>query len=186
MKDTCRPGSDSQSQEHVSDLADGGVSQDPFYIPLGETAETGQQQSGRAQDRHDHHYRRCQGKQHVGAGNQINTGGNHGGRMDKGTYRGGARHGIGQPCLQRQLGGFADRPSQQEQRGRHRQGRTRRPCLCGPCHELLNLEGIQPGEKQKQADGHSRIPHAGDDERLAGSIAVFRFRIPEADKQIAA
>ena len=58
----------------------------------------------------------------MGTGDEIDTGGHHGGRVDQRRNRGRARHRVRQPGLQRQLCRFADGAAKQHQTGK-RQGR---------------------------------------------------------------
>ncbi len=58
---------------------------------------------------------RRQGEQAVGTGDQVDTGGYHGGGVDQCRYRGRAGHRVRQPGLQRQLRGFTHGAAQQHQ-----------------------------------------------------------------------
>ena len=109
------PGTESANahcQEHVADLADGGISQDAFDVVLRQSGKSSQQQGEHTYPGNHFQCRRSQQEQAVGAGDKINPGGDHGGRVDQGTDRGGAGHGIGQPGVQGKLGRFTHSASQ--------------------------------------------------------------------------
>ena len=67
------------------------------------------QERGRPDDRHGGSYRRGKREEHVRAGDQIDAGGHHGRGVDERAHRRRTGHGVGQPGLQRQLGGFSHR-----------------------------------------------------------------------------
>jgi len=50
----------------------------------------------------------------------------------------------------------------------------------------LDLKRAQLSEEQEQPDSHGGIANAGDHERLARSVTIFRVFVPEADQQVAA
>ena len=64
------------------------------------------------------HGRRGELEKRRAAGDQVDAGGDHGGGVDQGADRGGAFHGVGQPDVQRELGGFADRAAEEQARPR--------------------------------------------------------------------
>ncbi len=107
MEHRRRPGAGSEGQEHITDLTNSGVGEDALDIALGHRRKTGHQQGGQADEGHQHLHRRRQFEQNMGASNQIDTCGHHGGGMDQGADRGRADHRIRQPGLQRQLCRFA-------------------------------------------------------------------------------
>ena len=103
----------SQAQHHITDLADGGISQHAFNIISRQTHGSGKDSrkpadngdEGNSIDRVDeerHHSR-----------HQEDTGADHGGGMDKGADRGRTLHGIRQPYVQRELGALADSPGKE-------------------------------------------------------------------------
>ena len=102
-------------QKHVAHLADGGVGQHLFDVPLGQGGKGGVKGGDGAHPGNDQHGRgreRHQGKQ---PHEQIGAGGDHGGGVNQGRDRGGAGHGIRQPHGQGQLRRFAQRRPEQQQ-----------------------------------------------------------------------
>ena len=122
----------------------------------------------------------------MGAGDQVDAGGDHGGGMDQRRHRRRAGHCIGQPDLQRQLCALTHRPAEQQQGDGGGHARTRQPMRARGVHRLLYLQRAEFAVQQEQADGHRRVPDAGGDEGLARRVSVGGFAIEEADQQVAA
>ena len=179
-------GADAKGQEHVTDLADGGVGQDALDIVLGQGGESGQQQGGQADPGDGFLGGRRQLEQAEGAGDQVDPGGHHGGRVDQGADRGGARHRVGQPGVQRQLRRLAHRATQQQGGGENGQGVADLPLAVGGGQQRLDIEGAEFSEQQEQAQGHGSVADAGNHEGLARGAAVGRVPVPEADQQVGA
>ena len=97
--------------EHVAQLADRRVGEHPLDVALSDGDGGGEQGSGGADDGDHRRRHRGQLEQRPGAGHQVDAGGDHGGGMDEGRHRGRALHGIGEPHVQRDLGGLARRPT---------------------------------------------------------------------------
>ena len=125
VEDGGRPGAHPERQEHVADLADGRVGENALDIGLIERTEAGQQQRQRADDRDGSVDRRRQVVEDMRAGDEIDTGRHHGRGMDERADRRRARHGVGQPGLQRQLRRLTDRAAEQQRRRGDRQPRSR-------------------------------------------------------------
>ncbi|MNH14648.1 hypothetical protein D3C79_742440 [compost metagenome] len=97
-----------QRQEHVANLAHGGIGKYAFDVGLHQRGKARQQQRNATNDTDQiQHFRRHQ-EQAMHTGNQVDTCGNHGCRVDQCRYRGWTRHRICQPGLQRQLSRFTD------------------------------------------------------------------------------
>ena len=122
----------------------------------------------------------------MGAGDEVDTRSHHGGRVDQRRDRGRARHGVRQPGLQRQLGGFADRAAEQhqagERQGRGAVGKHRR----GSHQQLVNVEGAELAVEHEEPDGEEDVADPGHHERLEGGGAVVAILVVEADQQVAA
>ena len=180
------PRAHSQGQEHVADLADGGIGQHALDVVLHQRRETRHQQGQGADHRHQRQHRGRQREQHVGARDEIDPGRHHGRRVDERAHRRGTGHGVRKPGLERQLGGLAHGSSQQQQRHRHGQARARLKLLAGALEQLLDVQRAQFGEEQKERHQHGGVAHPGDDERLARGLAVGLVLVEEADQQVAA
>ena len=117
MKNCRTPGADAQSKEHVADLAHRGISENALDIVLVEGGEGGNEQGDAADDRDGQLHAGRQSEEHMCPRDQVDAGGDHGSGMDERADGGGAGHSVGQPGLQRNLGGFADRADEQQRGG---------------------------------------------------------------------
>ena len=120
VKNACGPGADAQPQKHVADLADRRPGEDALDVILIECGKRCQQQGGQTDQRYRHQRRRSQQEQLVGAGDQVDTRGHHGRRVNQRADRCRARHGVRQPGVQRELGGFAHGAAEQQRGGEYR------------------------------------------------------------------
>src|SRR5947199_9137232 len=95
-------------------------------------------------------------KENVRAGYYVDAGSDHGGRVNQGANGRGAFHGVGQPDVQRKLGGFAARTHEEEQTG-NREGTEDAPAFARPGRirgggeELRKIEGFESAEEQEHA-----------------------------------
>ncbi|MNZ34604.1 hypothetical protein D3C78_519830 [compost metagenome] len=106
--------------------------------------------------------------------------------MDQCRDRGRARHGVCQPGLQGQLGGFADRAAEQHQAG-ERQGRGALGKHHGGAHQqLVDVEGAELAVEHEEPDGEEDVADPGHHEGLEGGCPVGRVAVVEADQQVAA
>src|SRR5687767_9666333 len=107
MEDAGGEGAGPEPKEHVAELADGGVGEDALNVVLDE-GDGGGENGGDGADGGDDG-EGCGGElvEAVGAGDHVHAGGDHGGGVDEGGYRGGALHGVGQPHVEGDLGGLA-------------------------------------------------------------------------------
>ena len=128
-----------------------------------------------------------QREEHVRAGDQVDAGGHHRGRVDQGADRRRAGHGVGQPGLQRQLRRLAHRAAQQQRRRRDRPAPSR-PATAPSARCISSWMCSVPRcvKSRNRPIGQRRVADARDDERLARRAAVGRVPVPEADQQVAA
>src|SRR6476661_9860619 len=87
MKDRGRPGTNPQRQEHVADLADRGIREDPLDVRLRERTETSEEQRRCADHRYSQLHGWRQGVQHMGPRNEVDARGYHRRGMDQGAGR---------------------------------------------------------------------------------------------------
>ncbi len=95
-------------QEHVAHLTDGGISQDAFDILLNQGGKSPEQYGDDADTGNDGHQEPASLNNGKKPHQEIDTGRNHGGGVNKGGYRRGAGHGIREPDGQGKLCGLAD------------------------------------------------------------------------------
>ncbi len=107
--------------------------------------------------------------------------------MDQRADRGRAGHGVGKPDVERNLGRFARRADQQQQRDR------RDPARRGVYGQRLGLrkhlaevERAEVNRDQKNGKREAEVADAVDDERLVSRRGGEVFQKIEADQQVAA
>ena len=116
VEDRSGPGAHSEAREHVRQLAHRGVGEHLLDVVLRQG--DGRREDGRedADAGHHEHRDRRVGKDRVGAGDHVDPSVDHGRSVDEGADRGRALHRIGQPDVERKLGGLADRSCEEQQR----------------------------------------------------------------------
>src|SRR6267154_1306585 len=115
MENACAESADSAGQKHVAKLADGGVSENLLDVGLYQS-DGGSEECGGAADGGDDDQRGFRVfEQDVRAGDDVDAGSNHGGRVDQGAYGRRAFHGVGQPDVKRELRGFAAGSHEEQQ-----------------------------------------------------------------------
>ncbi len=160
---------DGDAGEHVGDLADRGVGQQALEVVLADGGDRRPEHRDRG-----HHGGDVQsgsaavlGVQVQGeeAGHQVDPGRHHRRRVDQRRDRGRALHGVGQPGVQRELGGLARDPGEQQQRGRD-DGRHRQ--RAGGSHRREAADGRRPraGQQHQDGDEHAEVTDARHEERL--------------------
>ena len=120
----------------------------------------------------------------AGAGNQVDTGGHHGGGVDEGRDRRRALHGVGQPHVERQLSRLAGSADQQKKRdgGGFAGGQQ----IGGLLEDDVVRERAEGGEDQHQRDQEAEVADPVDDERLLAGRRRRRLLEPERDQQVGA
>ena len=99
-------GAHAAGEEHVTELADGGISEHPLDVVLNQPNRSRPDGRGRAHRSHDPQRRWREHVERVRARHHINPGGHHGGRVNQGADGGGAFHGVRQPNVERNLRGL--------------------------------------------------------------------------------
>ncbi len=175
-----------QRQEHVANLAHGRVREYTFDVGLHQRGKACQHQRNRPNDTHQmQHFRRHQ-EQAVSTGNQVDTGGYHGGSVDQRGDRRWASHRVRKPGLQRQLRGFTHGTAQQHQRCPHQHviacGKVRRRQF----HHFAEVQRAQLVVENEQREREEHVTHAGYHEGFHRRRAVLRIGVVETDQQIGA
>jgi hypothetical protein len=169
--------------EHVAELADRRVRQDPFDVVLG-GGDHRREQRGQRADHHHHGLGAAGGlEQRVGAGDQEHAGGDHGGGVDQGGHRRGADHGVRQPHVQWDLRALAG-AGQEEQQGDGGGRPTRQPR--GAAEDPVEVQAAERGEDQEHRQQEADVADAVGDEGLLGGRRYVRPGVPEADQQVRA
>ena len=157
---------------HITELADGGVSQNPFNVGLQDADGCGIERRDTADDRHNQQRFRSLHINRAGAGDDIDAGGDHGGRVDQRADRRRSQHGVREPDVQRNLGGFPDGPGQQQQADQGEGARSVRVHwkLRGLRKDHQIIQRAEGRVEENQADQKTEVAQAGDDERLLAGI----------------
>ncbi len=151
-----------------------------FCVSAMAAARTG----GEGPDRGDHQHRgRRLGEDRVGAGDHVDAGVDHRRGVDERRHRGRALHRVGQPDVQRELGGLADGAGEQEEGD----DRDRALVQCAdPLEDLAEAQCPEVDPDHHDPEAEPEVADAVDDERLLGCAGRRGLLVPEADEQIAA
>jgi hypothetical protein len=103
VEDGRHVGADADGQEHVAELRDGGVGENPFDVEVDEGDGGRHQRRDGTDPGHDVAGRRSLLQERMRTDEQVHAGGHHRGRVDEGRHGGGPLHGVGQPHEQRAL-----------------------------------------------------------------------------------
>ena len=114
---------DAHGQEHVAQLADGRIGEDPLKVPFNQGHGGGEERRHRTDGRH--HGQGVSGveKQGMQPRDHVHACGDHRRGVDKGRDRRRAFHRVGQPDVQRQLRRLSGGAGKEQQRGRGQQPR---------------------------------------------------------------
>ncbi len=174
---------DGQGPEHVAELADRGVGEHALDVVLGQGGEAGTEHRDGRHDGHDHQCGPGGREDREEAGDEVDTGGDHRRGVDQCGDRGGARHGVREPGVQRELRGLARDAGEQEERD---QRRVVEPARGDGAQDLGDLEGVGVGGEREQADQEGDVAELGDEEGLEGGGAG-RLGLPVvADEEVRA
>ena len=111
-------GARADGHDHVADLGHRRVGDDALQVGDGDRDRARDEQRQAADDRADVGRGRRQLEERVHAGDEVDAGGDHRGRVDERGDRRRALHGVGQPGVQRDLGGLRERADEQQDAAR--------------------------------------------------------------------
>jgi hypothetical protein len=158
-----RPPAHRQPAGHVGQLAHGGVGEHPLDVVLRQRGEGGAEHGDGREDAEHRETGRRREEGGVEPGDEIDAGGHHGRRVDERADRGRPGHRVGQPHVQRELGGLADHAAEQQQRpGRHRRRRQRRHSG----EHVGDPERPAPQAEGEDAEEEAHVTEAGHEKRL--------------------
>ena len=180
-----RVGPHPHPEEHVPELGDRGVGEDLLDVVLNQA--DGGREEGRqgAHPRNRHQCRRAHRVDAIAPRYEVDAGGDHRGRVDQGADRGRARHGIGEPHVERDLRALAGGPDEeQDPHGRHHPWRYRPGG--GYLVHLRHVQSAEPEEHQHQAGGESHVAYPVGEEGLLAGVRAVVLRVVEADQQVGA
>ena len=184
VEDPGKQAAGAQPHKHETQLADGRVGPHLLDVTGHHGHGRGHQHADRSDGQADAHGRRRQGEKTEQAGEQVDAGGHHGGRMQQGAHRRGALHGVGQPGEQRKLGAFAgDAPEDQQARQGDHAGRQL-PAHRGRIGKYGNVQGAQLQPEQHDAQQKGHIAGTGHHEGLFTGFAGAELVEPEPDQQV--
>src|ERR1700676_1470847 len=95
------------SQEHVAELADGGIGEDALDVGLHQADGGGEEGGGAADHGDDYHGGFRVGEKDIRARDDVDARRDHGGRVNQRADWRGAFHGVGKPNVERKLRRFS-------------------------------------------------------------------------------
>ena len=185
VEDRRGPRPHAQRREHVTELGDRGVGQDPLDVRLGEGDRGGQYRGEDADRGHDDHHSGRGAEDGVAAGHEVDAGVDHRGGMDQGGDRRGAFHCVRQPDVERELGALADGPAEEQQRDDGDPGR-REPAAFDQLEDGLHVESSELRPDGHDREGEAHVADSVDQEGLLGCHGRGAPWVPEADQEVAA
>src|SRR5215831_12182019 len=190
VKDPGAKSADSASQEHVAELADGGVGQDALDVGLHQADGGGEQGGGTADDRDNQQRGFRVLEENMRTRDDVNARRDHGGGVNQCAHRRRAFHGVRQPDIERKLCGFTGGAHEQEQ-GSDGEGAEYapgfvRPLLLRNCGEKgVEVQGLESPEEQEHSQHEPEVAYAVDDEGFLARVRSGLFKKIETDEQVA-
>ena len=177
-------------RHHETQLRDGRVGQNLLDVILPNGDRGGEERRHRADHRHNVLRIRHQRVERPGTRHQVDACRDHGGSMDESRDRGRAGHGIRQPDVERDLGGFACHTDQQEQGDGQDDARLAGSHLLRHSEDFAELDTAKGPEHGEGRQQEAEIADTVGDHGFLGRIRVGPGRpperihlIPEADQQ---
>ena len=184
MKEPGPVGADRDADDHVADLADGRVGDDPLQVGDRERHGGREDQRPQADEGGDVGRRGGEHEQDVGSGDQVDAGGDHGRGVNQRRDGGGALHGVGQPGVKRELGGLGERADAEQQADRHDHSLVGREVLRRRLEDRQVVEGAELAEDEKGREHEADVADHVDHERLHPGLGRRVPPVPEADQRV--
>ena len=184
MENPSRKCADTAGQKHIAELADGRVGENALEVVLSQ--RDGSRVEGRdaSEHRYQLHGKRRRFKQEMRAGDHVNPRCHHGGGVNQGAHRCRSFHRVGQPDIERHLGGLAHRAEEQEQAN----GRQSDFGLLGQVsHQVkqrFEIHDAEGPEDQNDSEQESEITDAVDDEGFLAGVGCGLFQKIKTDQQV--
>ena len=174
---------DAATQEHVPELAHGGIGEHAFNVGLHQADRGGKQGRRAADDPDGRHGGRRHVVKHVVTDDHVDPRRDHGGGVNERAHRGRAFHRVGQPCVEGNLRGLADR-ADQETEGDGR-GHFRRD-LAGLGQHRGVIERLEIHEHEEDGQQKTGITDSVDHEGFGRRLGGRDLLIVVADQQVRA
>jgi len=171
-----------ERDEHVAELADRRVRQHLLDVVLHRRHEAAGECRERADGERDGQGNLAHLEDRERPRHEVHAGCDHRRGVDERGRRRGARHRIGQPHVQWQLGGLAHGAEEQQQR----HGGSRRRCPCKVVKHDRELERAGGREHGHQPQHETDVADARREERLERRLARRLLLVPEADQEVRA
>ncbi len=114
----------------------------------------------------------------------VHTGGDHRGRVNQRADRRRALHRIGKPDVERDLGGLARGPHEQQQGDRRDYRGADGEQLRRRREDIRIIQAAERHEDEHDSERESEVADAVDDERFLCGVGRRLPAVPEADQQV--
>ena len=159
-------GADRDADHHVADLAHRRVGDRPLQVGHHQGDRARDQQRRQADEGGDVGGGRGEAEENVGAGDQVDAGGDHGRGVDQRGDRGRALHRVREPGVERQLGRLGEGAEQQQQADRDHGPLVGGEDVRGLGEDGAVVEGADLAEDQEGRQGEADVADHVDHERL--------------------
>ena len=179
-------GDEADGHDHVAELGERGVGEHAFDVVLLDGHQRGDQRGDAAGPGDDgaglEGFEDFESERELHAEEHVNAGGDHGGGVDERGNGSGAFHGIGQPDVERKLGGLADGTAEDAEHGGGESGGGNG----GGDFHFAECERAGDAPEHEDADHESEVADAVAEEGFLRGIGGGVFLIPVADEQVGA
>ena len=176
-----RERTEAERGDHVAELGERGVGQDFFDVALDDSAQRGVKRGGGAGPHDDGE--RVGDHQDVDPAQHINAGGNHRGGVDQGRDGRRAFHRVGEPNLERKLGGFTDSAAEEEERDQRAEDQA---VFRGKGVEFGQVDRVVGPVAHHDPEEKTEVADAVGDEGFFRGCGGRGFFVPVVDEQIGA